>query len=184
MTLGTRFLDICVRKAGGCNRQPATKQSNFSTMPTSVNDGIYRMHPETALKAIRTVNSLRQHSIRPKLYDMFLSTKIVDLVRDWQGYHRYGLKHDDLWNDFPYVQEACLRLPRQELIDRTNRIREAYVANSQLRFLPKEEWLKPEEDCPYLQPYIIEVQNEWNDRKAFRSRMPSTLNQLLKIVKN
>jgi len=81
------------------------------------------------------------------------------------------------------VQEACLRLPKQVLIDRTNRIREALVANSQARQLPEEMWTKPEEDTPYLYPYIAEVQKEWADRAAFRCRIPTSLDTLFSLLK-
>lgn len=94
-----------------------------------------------------------------------------------------GLKHDDLWVEFPYVQAACLRLPKQVLIDRTNRIREALVANSQGRQLPENQWTKHEEDTPYLYPYITEVQKEWADRAAFRSRIPTSLDSLFSLLK-
>ena len=93
------------------------------------------------------------------------------------------MKHDDLWVEFPYVQEACLRLPQQELINRTNRIREALVANSQRRQLSEEHWTKSEEDTPYLHPYITEVQREWADRAAFRTRIPTTLDSLFSMLK-
>ena len=85
--------------------------------------------------------------------------------------------------EFPYVQEACLRLPKSVLAERTNRIREALVANSQARQLPEEQWTKPEEDTPYLHPYITEVQQEWADRAAFRSRIPTSLDSLFSLLR-
>lgn len=85
--------------------------------------------------------------------------------------------------EYPYVQEALLRLPKSELIARTSRIREALVANSQNRQLPEEMWTKPEEDTPYLSPYIQEVQREWADRAAFRCRVPTTMETLFNLVK-
>lgn len=88
-----------------------------------------------------------------------------------------------MWVEFPYVQEATLRLPKQVMIERTNRIREALVANSQGRQLPEEQWTKAEEDTPYLHPYITEVQKEWADRAAFRSRIPTSLDSLFSLLK-
>lgn len=81
------------------------------------------------------------------------------------------------------MQEACLRLPKSVLAERTNRIREALVANSQGRQLAEEQWTKHEEDTPYLHPYITEVQQEWADRAAFRCRIPSTLDSLFSMLK-
>ena len=34
--------------------------------------------------------------------------------------------------------------------------------------LPKDQWTKPEEDVTYLSQYIEEVEQEYNDRAAFR----------------
>jgi ubiquinol-cytochrome c reductase subunit 7 len=69
------------------------------------------------------------------------------------------------------------------LINRTSRIREALVANSQGRQLPEEQWTKAEEDTPYLHPYISEVQREWSDRASFRTRIPTTLDSLFSLLK-
>lgn len=85
--------------------------------------------------------------------------------------------------EYPYVQEALVRIPKSELIERTNRIREALVADSQNRVLPEDQWTNMKVDFPYLYPYINEVKKEWADRKAFRSRQSEKLGGLFSFLK-
>ncbi|KAI8328485.1 cytochrome b-c1 complex subunit 7 [Chlamydoabsidia padenii] len=87
------------------------------------------------------------------------------------GYRQIGLKYDDLVaEESPLVKEALRRLeiaePRQ-MYDRAYRIRVAMQCSLSHTLLPKDQWVTPEADVRYLQPYIEEVTAEINEREAF-----------------
>jgi ubiquinol-cytochrome c reductase subunit 7 len=79
-----------------------------------------------------------------------------------------GLKYDDLLMETPEVTEAIRRLHPDEQIARQQRLKIAFDLSVKQDFLPKEKWLKPEEDLPYLRPIIQEVIQEKKEREAFR----------------
>jgi len=58
------------------------------------------------------------------------------------------------------VLAALKRLPEREAYDRIYRIRRATQLSIQHKLLPKEEWTKPEEDVPYLEPLIRAIEAE------------------------
>ncbi|CEG73495.1 Putative Cytochrome b-c1 complex subunit 7 [Rhizopus microsporus] len=87
------------------------------------------------------------------------------------GYRQIGLKYDDLVSEeSELVQEALRRFEIAEpraAYDRAYRIRVAQQCSLTHTLLPKEQWVKPEEDKRYLQPYINQVAAERAEREAF-----------------
>jgi len=76
-----------------------------------------------------------------------------------------GLKYDDLiMEERDDVQKALSRLPMKEQYDRAYRLRLASQASILHKDLPKEQWVKEEDDVPYLTPYIQEVVKENEER--------------------
>ncbi|KAI8073113.1 cytochrome b-c1 complex subunit 7 [Gongronella butleri] len=87
------------------------------------------------------------------------------------GYRQIGLRYDDLIaEENPTVKEALRRFeiasPRAAY-DRAYRIRVAMQCSTTQSVLPKEQWVTPEQDVRYLQPYIDEVTAEQAEREAF-----------------
>jgi len=72
--------------------------------------------------------------------------------------------------EYPEIQEAVLRLPKEEQEARMKRIQVAGQLNGTGKILPKEQWTTPEQDRPYLRDYILQVQQEIKDREAFRRK--------------
>ena len=49
------------------------------------------IHPEALYKSVRVIEKLRAtQKFTPKVHDWLNGTKVAELMRDWQGYHRYG----------------------------------------------------------------------------------------------
>lgn len=65
--------------------------------------------------------------------------------------------------------QAISRLPANEGYDRVYRFRVAFQQDLMRRPLPKEQWLKPEDDVRYLTPYIKEVAREDKERADWDS---------------
>ncbi|EWC45834.1 hypothetical protein DRE_04841 [Drechslerella stenobrocha 248] len=103
---------------------------------------------------------------RPRLYN-FLKP-IAEKYADLAGYRKVGLMYEDLIREeSPVVQLALKRLPPRLAYDRAFRIRRALQCSTTHTLLPKEEWIKSEEDVPYLTPYIEEIEKENAERKMF-----------------
>jgi len=106
------------------------------------------------------------------MYDAFgrllKSIGVVDRYVKAMGHRQYGLKVEDLIMETPDVQDALMRLPKEVLSDRDDRIKLAHVLNSARKILPEDKWLKPEEDKAYLAPYIEMVVNERFMRQTYR----------------
>ncbi|KAF8892621.1 ubiquinol-cytochrome C reductase complex 14kD subunit-domain-containing protein [Infundibulicybe gibba] len=86
-------------------------------------------------------------------------------VANWyanaSGYRKYGFKYDDLLvEERPDVQRALTRLTPREGYDRAYRLKRASQASVLHAPLPKEQWLKPEEDNRYLKPHVLNVVKE------------------------
>jgi len=84
---------------------------------------------------------------------------------DWYasiaGYRQMGLKYDDLLiEEREDVKKALSRLSTKETYDRVYRLRRASQASVLHQNLPKEQWIKAEEDVRYLRPYVEDVHNE------------------------
>ncbi|KAL7751673.1 Cytochrome b-c1 complex subunit 7 [Sorochytrium milnesiophthora] len=102
-----------------------------------------------------------------------LSAALVPVAR-WfvnaSGYRRLGLRYDDiLMEENPNMQVALGRLPAAEQHARAYRHRRAMQLSLQHAELPREQWTKPEEDVPYLRPYLKEVETEMQDRTKYNN---------------
>jgi ubiquinol-cytochrome c reductase subunit 7 len=80
------------------------------------------------------------------------------------------LKFEDLLVEYPEIQEAVKRLPKEEQEARMKRIQLAVQLNGTAKILPKEQWTTPEQDKPYLRDYILQVQQEIKEREAYRRK--------------
>ncbi|GMK55815.1 hypothetical protein CspeluHIS016_0208710 [Cutaneotrichosporon spelunceum] len=81
------------------------------------------------------------------------------------GHRKVGLRYDDLIIEERLdVEKALNRLPAKEGYDRVYRMRVAFQQDLMRRPLPKEEWLKAEDDVRYLSPLINEVAAENAER--------------------
>ncbi|KAJ7581071.1 cytochrome bd ubiquinol oxidase subunit [Mycena floridula] len=81
------------------------------------------------------------------------------------GYRQYGLKYDDiLVEEREDVQKALGRLTPQEGYDRAFRLKRAAHCSVLHQNLPKDQWVKPEEDVRYLAPYVSQVAKEEAER--------------------
>ncbi|CAK9293410.1 unnamed protein product [Gordionus sp. m RMFG-2023] len=90
---------------------------------------------------------------------------------EYNGYNKYGLLYDDLYHDFnPIVLEAVRRLPDDLFHQRQHRQMRAIYLSMQKATLPKEQWVKYEDDKPYLKSYIKEVQDEIKEKDDWNSR--------------
>jgi len=79
-----------------------------------------------------------------------------------------GLKANDLLlEETPIMQEALRRLPPDVALARAQRIKVASQCSLQHVLLPKEHWIKPEEDDAYLEPIINQVTKEFKEREDF-----------------
>ena len=67
---------------------------------------------------------------------------------------------------------ALKRLPPQVAYDRVYRIRRATQLSLQHKLLPKNEWIKPEEDEPYLSPILAQVKAEAKEKEALDTLEP------------
>ncbi|KAI1790798.1 ubiquinol-cytochrome-c reductase complex subunit 6 [Ganoderma leucocontextum] len=105
----------------------------------------------------------------------------VKPVADWyanvSGYRKLGLKYDDLLvEERPDVQRALGRLTDREAYDRQYRFKRASQASVVHDNIPKEEWIKPEEDIRYLKPHVQGVVAEdqerwkWDNIEVSRTR--------------
>ncbi|KAJ1984970.1 Cytochrome b-c1 complex subunit 7 [Dimargaris verticillata] len=116
--------------------------------------------------SFRATHSLAHHPLARALLKPFANAYVRAA-----GYRKYGLRYDDLIQDDgnAVVQEAVRRLPAQEANARIFRLRQAQQVDLQHNVLPKDQWLKPEEDVRYLTPLIAEVAQEFAEREAFNT---------------
>ncbi|KAI2638912.1 putative ubiquinol--cytochrome-c reductase [Hypomontagnella submonticulosa] len=111
---------------------------------------------------------------RPWLRSML--TPVAKWYANAAGYRQLGLRADDLIvEENEKVIKALKRLPPKEAYDRVYRLRRAFQCSTAHQLLPKEEWTKPEEDVPYLQPLIDQITAEEKEKHALDS---------LTIIKN
>lgn len=91
-----------------------------------------------------------------------LSKILVPVARQFvqlSGYRELGLRFDDLISEEnPIAQTALRRLPEDESYARIYRIIRAHQTELTHHLLPKNEWIQPQEDVPYLLPYILEAE--------------------------
>ncbi|KAH7389576.1 ubiquinol-cytochrome C reductase complex 14kD subunit-domain-containing protein [Phaeosphaeria sp. MPI-PUGE-AT-0046c] len=90
------------------------------------------------------------------------------------GYRQMGLRADDLIpEENDVVQQALKRLTPQQAYDRVFRLRRAMQLSMTHQLLPKEEWVKPEEDEPYLDVLIKEIEAEMKEREDLEAMVIS-----------
>jgi len=80
------------------------------------------------------------------------------------GFNQLGLQHDDCLYEDDDVKEALRRLPAKQTDERNFRIMRALQLDMCKSILPKEQWVKYEEDVKYLEPYLEEVKRERAER--------------------
>lgn len=99
----------------------------------------------------------------------FLRKLLVPMAQRYvqnSGYRQMGLKQDDLINEEnEMVIQAIKRLSQREQYDRIFRIRRAVQLSIQARILPKDQWIKPEEDTPYLTLILEQLEAEAKERE-------------------
>merc|ERR1711964_259235 len=76
------------------------------------------------------------------------------------GFNKIGLMRDDTIHEDENVKEALRRLPEDVYNDRMFRIKRALDLSMKMQVLPKDQWIKFEEDVHYLTPYLLEVERE------------------------
>ncbi|ORY65532.1 cytochrome b-c1 complex subunit 7 [Pseudomassariella vexata] len=123
-------------------------------------------------------------SVYPSLAPFILKrpwlTKMFKPLATWYtsaaGYRQLGLRADDLIvEENEDVLKALKRLPPQMAYDRVYRLRRAQQCSLMQKLLPKDQWTKPEEDTPYLEPLIAQIKAEAKEKAALDA---------LTIVKN
>ncbi|AMD19482.1 HCL669Cp [Eremothecium sinecaudum] len=91
-----------------------------------------------------------------------LSKVFVPVARqfiNFSGYRKLGLRYDDLISEESDIaQTAIKRLPEQESYARVFRIIQAHQCEVTHHLLPKNKWTTPEDDVPYLLPYLLEAE--------------------------
>lgn len=97
----------------------------------------------------------------------FMSSALQKWAYNLSGFNKYGLMRDDVLYEDADVTEALRRLPQKKLDERNYRILRAVQLSIQKDILPKEQWVKLEEDELYLQPYIKEVRKEREEREEW-----------------
>lgn len=113
----------------------------------------------TQLEAIRKVILAK-----PLLRSIFLPASRV--FTDLAGYRKMGLKTEDLFAEENEVMATALRrLPAEESYKRVYRIATAMQLSLTQQILPKNQWLKPEEDTAYLIPYLLEAEAQIKERQ-------------------
>ncbi|KAI0670609.1 ubiquinol-cytochrome-c reductase complex subunit 6 [Trametes maxima] len=93
-------------------------------------------------------------------------------VADWYanaaGHRKVGLKYDDLLvEERPDVERAIERLTPRQQYDRAFRFKRASQCSVLHDVLPKDQWIKPEEDVRYLKPHVQAVEQEDLERSAW-----------------
>ncbi|KAJ8515536.1 hypothetical protein ONZ45_g7051 [Pleurotus djamor] len=111
-------------------------------------------------------------SLAPQIKASRTLSKYLKPVAAWYanlaGYRRMGFKYDDLLvEERDDVQRALSRLTPAQGYDRIFRIRRAVQASVLHKDLPKEQWIKPEEDVRYLKPHVDNVAAENAERSAW-----------------
>lgn len=84
------------------------------------------------------------------------------------GYHnQVGLLFHDVRQITPDFIKAVRRLPRELTEQRDFRMSRALHLAAARSILPRDEWLKYEDDIPYLKPYMDIIAQENEDRTSW-----------------
>merc|ERR1712212_180793 len=90
--------------------------------------------------------------------------KLLFGLRKWYynlcGFNKIGLYRDDTIYEDSDVKEALRRLPENLYNERMFRVKRAMDLSMKQAILPKDQWIKYEEDVHYLTPYLDEVIRE------------------------
>ena len=106
---------------------------------------------------------------RPRSFLETTLVKVAKWYRKSMGYHKYGLRKEDILIENADITEALSRLPKQERLDREFRFKRAFDASGHNDFLPKRAWLTQEEaDKPYLKEALEEVLEEKRERAEYK----------------
>ena len=82
------------------------------------------------------------------------------------GYRQLGLKFDDIIAEENNVAQLALkRIPEDESYSRAFRIIRAHQTVLTHHLLPQKQWIKAEEDTPYLLPYLLEAEAEIKEKE-------------------
>ncbi|CEP64274.1 ubiquinol--cytochrome-c reductase subunit 7 LALA0_S11e00408g [Lachancea lanzarotensis] len=98
-----------------------------------------------------------------------LSKVIVPVAHQFvkfSGYRKMGLRFDDIIaeeNDI--VQKALKRIPEDESYARNFRMIRAHQSSLTHHLLPQAQWVKAEEDTPYILPYLLEAEAEAQEKQ-------------------
>ncbi|XP_050771608.1 cytochrome b-c1 complex subunit 7 [Gymnogyps californianus] len=100
--------------------------------------------------------------------------RLLDRIRKWYynaaGFNKLGLMRDDTLYEDDDVKEALKRLPEHLYNERIFRIKRALDLSLKHQILPKDQWVKYEEDKCYLEPYLKEVIRERLEREAWNKK--------------
>ncbi|XP_062987039.1 cytochrome b-c1 complex subunit 7 [Elgaria multicarinata webbii] len=100
--------------------------------------------------------------------------RLLEGLRKWYynaaGFNKLGLLRDDTIYEDQDVKEALERLPEGLYNERVFRIRRAFGLSLSHEILPKEQWVKYEEDKSYLEPYLKEVIRERLEREEWEKK--------------
>lgn len=109
----------------------------------------------TSVSAVKKQAEFILHT--PILRQLFVP--VAKTFTYFSGYRNMGLRLDDLlWEENPIVQTAIRRLPADESYARNFRILTAHQLSLSHDVLPDAKAVQPEEDVPYLTPYILEAE--------------------------
>lgn len=87
---------------------------------------------------------------------------------NWRNVNLLGLYRDDcLYEEHPDVQEALRRLPKHVIDERNFRLIRAIQLDINRKILPKEEWIRYEDDVLYLTPIVDQVRIERLEREKW-----------------
>ncbi|MBN3288572.1 QCR7 protein, partial [Polyodon spathula] len=89
--------------------------------------------------------------------------RLLSGLRKWYynaaGFNKLGLMRDDTMHEDDDVKEALKRLPESVYNDRMFRIKRALDLSMKQQVLPKDQWTKYEEVCPFVIPKIVLMKN-------------------------
>lgn len=117
-------------------------------------------------------STLRGTSFRA-LHLLFIIIGLIKTVEaievfNWRNIDLLGLYRDDcLYEEHPDVQEALRRLPKHVIDERNFRLIRAIQLDINRKLLPKEEWIRYEDDILYLTPIVDQVRKERLEREKW-----------------
>ncbi|KAJ7310513.1 hypothetical protein JRQ81_007435 [Phrynocephalus forsythii] len=102
------------------------------------------------------------------------SARLMEVVCKWYynaaGFNKLGFMRDDLLIEDDDVKEAIRRPPEYVHNERIFHMKRALDLSMKHQILPKEQWVKYEEDKHYLEPYLKEVIPERLEREVWEKK--------------